>query len=104
MAICDRSKQVVHWADSLPSAKMGLYADGRLDFKAAVHEKWLNRGREGSRQKRDTHKGCLSLRLLIQRSSNVNRTSNLGLLPMPRNPIISTCAGTDNKPSAIKHV
>ena len=28
----------------------------------------------------------------------------IGLLPMPRNPIISTCAGTDNKPSAIKHV
>ena len=54
MAICDRSKEVVHWAESLPSAKMGLYADGRLYFKAAVHEKWLNRGREDSRQKRDT--------------------------------------------------
>ena len=26
----------------------------------------------------------------------------IGLLPIPRNPIISTCAGTDDKPSAIK--
>ena len=26
----------------------------------------------------------------------------IGLLPMPRNPIISTCAGTDDKLSAIK--
>ena len=28
----------------------------------------------------------------------------IGLLPMPRNPIISTCAGTDAKPRAIKLV
>ena len=28
----------------------------------------------------------------------------IGLLPIPRNPIISTCAGTDDKPRAIKLV
>ena len=41
--------------------------------------------------------------LLIERSSNVNSASNstttIGLLPMPRNPIISTCAGTDEEPA-----
>ena len=43
------------------------------------------------------------INLLAKRSSHVHSDSygstTIGLLPMPRNPIISTCAGTDEEPA-----
>ena len=40
MAICDRSKQVVHWADSAAaSKKMGIFLDGKVADKKETPRK-----------------------------------------------------------------